>query len=73
MNSFCLLQVYAYYKSLPIPIARHKFGCTDPMSRDEVSDSDGDDEFVSSVCWQRKSQMVVVGNSTGSLKILRLV
>lgn len=73
MILFCLLQVFAYHKSLPMPITRHKFGCIDPMSGDEVSDNDGDDEFVSSVCWRRKSQMIAAANSSGSIKILQLV
>lgn len=65
------LQVYAYYRSLPMPIARHKFGCVDPISGDENSEG-ANGHFVSSVCWRRKSKMIAAANSSGSLRMLRL-
>lgn len=64
-------EVYAYYKSLPMPISRHKFEYIDPISGDEINNGNG--HFVSSVCWRRKSQMIVVANSSGSVNVLRLV
>ncbi|KAL2490286.1 Protein SUPPRESSOR OF PHYTOCHROME-A1 [Abeliophyllum distichum] len=64
-------EVYAYYRSLPMPITSHTFGSIDPISGHEINDSNG--QFVSSVCWRRKSNMVVAANSSGSIKILRLV
>ncbi|KAG8363275.1 hypothetical protein BUALT_Bualt19G0005200 [Buddleja alternifolia] len=64
-------EVYAYYRSLPMPITSHKFRSIDPISGYEISDSD--EHFVSSVCWRRKSEMVVAANSSGSIKVLRLV
>ncbi|CAI9768853.1 unnamed protein product [Fraxinus pennsylvanica] len=63
-------EVYAYYRSLPMPITSHTFGSIDPIFGHESSDSNG--QFVSSVCWRRKSNMVVAANSSGSIKILRL-
>jgi len=30
-------------------------------------------QFVSSVCWRGKSNMVVAANSSGSIKVLELV
>ncbi|KAI3449247.1 hypothetical protein Pfo_005912 [Paulownia fortunei] len=63
-------EVYAYYRSLPMPITSHKFGCIDPISGDEISDGNG--HFVSSVCWRKKYQMIVAANSSGSIKILRM-
>lgn len=69
--SVLLFQVYTYYRSLPVPVASHKFGSMDFDSGNEMDDDIG--QFVSSVCWRRKSNMVVAGNSTGSLKLLQLI
>lgn len=66
-----MVQVYSYYRSLPMPITSHKFKTIDPVSGDEVSDDGG--QFVSSVCWRRKSKMVVAANSSGVLKLLQMV
>ncbi|EYU34516.1 hypothetical protein MIMGU_mgv1a018967mg [Erythranthe guttata] len=63
--------VYAYYRSLPMPITSHEFGYVDPISGNETSEGNG--QFVSSLCWRRKSQMVVAANSSGSIKVLKLV
>ncbi|KAJ8556227.1 hypothetical protein K7X08_022985 [Anisodus acutangulus] len=63
-------EVYAYHRSLPMPITSYKFGSVDPSSGNE-GESNG--QFVSSVCWRRKSNMVVAANSTGCIKLLRLV
>uniref|UniRef100_A0A6N2KK25 Uncharacterized protein n=1 Tax=Salix viminalis TaxID=40686 RepID=A0A6N2KK25_SALVM len=59
-----------YYRSLPMPITSHKFGCVDPVSGNEIADSIG--QFVSSVCWRRKSNMVVAANSSGNMKVLQM-
>ncbi|XP_068665370.1 protein SUPPRESSOR OF PHYA-105 1-like [Aristolochia californica] len=64
-------EVYAYYRSLPMPMTSHKFGSIDPISGQETGDDNG--QFVSSVCWRGKSNMVVVANSSGSIKLLQLV
>ncbi|KAL1569154.1 protein SPA1-RELATED 2-like isoform X1 [Salvia divinorum] len=64
-------EVFAYYKSLPMPISAHKFGSIDPMTGKETEDDNG--QFVSSVCWRPKSNMVVAANSTGCIKLLQLV
>lgn len=63
--------MYAYYKSLPFPITSHKFGSVDPVSGHETVEDSG--QFVSSVCWRRKSNVVVAANSTGRLKLLQMV
>ncbi|KAM7472276.1 hypothetical protein LguiA_010459 [Lonicera macranthoides] len=65
-------EVYAYYRSLPMPITSHKFGCVDPLSGQEVNDS-SNGQFVSSVCWRGKSNMVVAANSSGNIKLLQMV
>ncbi|KAJ8764879.1 hypothetical protein K2173_010344 [Erythroxylum novogranatense] len=64
-------EVYAYYRSLPIPITSHKFGSIDPISGKETDDDNG--QFVSSVCWRGKSDTVIAANSSGCIKVLRMV
>ncbi|EOX95774.1 hypothetical protein QUC31_005203 [Theobroma cacao] len=64
-------EVYCYYRSLPMPITSYKFGSVDPISGNQITDENG--QFVSSVCWRQKSNMLVAANSTGSIKLLKLV
>ncbi|KAL0371891.1 UNVERIFIED_CONTAM: protein SPA1-RELATED 2 [Sesamum calycinum] len=64
-------EVFAYYKSLPLPITAHKFGSIDPITGKETEDDNG--QFVSSVCWRQKSNMVVAANSSGCIKLLQMV
>ncbi|KAK1275567.1 Protein SUPPRESSOR OF PHYA-105 1 [Acorus gramineus] len=64
-------EVYAYYRSLPMPITSHKFGSMDSISSRVTSDDNG--QFVSSVCWRGKSNMVVAANSSGSIKLLEMM
>lgn len=54
-----------------MPITSHKFGSIDPISGKETDEDNG--QFVSSVCWRRKSNMVVAANSTGCIKVLEMV
>lgn len=61
--------MYSYYRSLPIPMASHKFGSIDPVSRSEVGYSG---QYVSSVCWRRKSNVLAAANSSGTLKLLQM-
>lgn len=55
-----------------MPITSHKFITVDPISGEEISD-DNNAQFVSSVCWRRKSNTVVAANSSGALKLLQMV
>ncbi|KAK4338482.1 hypothetical protein RND71_042969 [Anisodus tanguticus] len=64
-------EVFAYYKSLPMPITSHKFGSIDPISGKETDDDNG--QFVSSVCWRQKSNTVLAANSSGCIKLLEMV
>ncbi|PON71278.1 Phosphorylase kinase, gamma catalytic subunit [Parasponia andersonii] len=64
-------EVYSYHRSLPMPITSHKFGSTDPVSGRQISDDNG--QFVSSVSWRRKSNMVIAANSSGVMKLLQMV
>ncbi|CAH1453608.1 unnamed protein product [Lactuca virosa] len=64
-------EVFAYYRSLPMPITAHKFGSIDPVSGKETDHANN--QFVSSVCWRQKSDMVIAANSSGCLKLLQMV
>ncbi|KAK1438493.1 hypothetical protein QVD17_04302 [Tagetes erecta] len=64
-------EVFAYYRSLPMPITSHKFGSIDPISGKETENESN--HFVSSVCWRQKSDMVIAANSNGCLKLLQLI
>ncbi|KAJ6714379.1 PROTEIN SPA1-RELATED 2 [Salix viminalis] len=64
-------EVYAYHRSLPMPITSHKFGSMDPISGKETDDDNG--QFVSSVCWRGQSDMVVAANSSGCIKVLQML
>ncbi|ONK69841.1 uncharacterized protein A4U43_C05F27290 [Asparagus officinalis] len=64
-------EVYAYYRTLPMPITSHKFGSTDPITGQETDDDNG--QFVSSVCWRERSKMVIAANSAGTIKLLQMV
>ncbi|KAG7952936.1 hypothetical protein I3843_12G084800 [Carya illinoinensis] len=64
-------EVYAYHRSLPMPITSHKFGSIDPISEKDTDEDNG--QFVSSVCWRGKSDMVVAATSSGCMKVLQLV
>lgn len=70
---FCVVfaQVYAYHRSLPMPITSYKFGSIDPISGKEIEEENN--LFVSSVCWRKRSNMVVAASSNGSIKVLQLV
>lgn len=64
-------EVYAYHRSLPMPMTSYKFGSIDPISGKETEDDNG--QFVSSVCWREKSDMVIAANSSGCIKVLQMV
>lgn len=68
---FFVAKVYAYHRSLPMPITAYKFGSIDPISGKEIEEDNN--LFVSSVCWRKRSNMVVSASSNGSIKVLQLV
>nr|XP_043619019.1 protein SPA1-RELATED 4-like isoform X1 [Erigeron canadensis] len=63
-------EVYVYHKAFPMPALSYKFNTTDPISGDEVDDSE---QFISSVCWRSQSSTLVAANSTGNIKLLEMV
>ncbi|CAI5531526.1 unnamed protein product [Closterium sp. Naga37s-1] len=66
-----LSQVFAFHKSLPMPMAAHRFGGVDPVTGADTEEDAG--QFVSSVCWRGDSQTLVAANSTGNIKLLEMV
>lgn len=54
-----------------MPIMSHKLGSIDPISGKETDEENG--QFVSSVCWRGKSDMLVAANSSGCIKALQIV
>ncbi|KAG2410849.1 Protein SPA1-RELATED 2 [Vigna angularis] len=64
-------EVYAYYKSFPMPVISHKFGSIDPVSGKETDDDYS--QFVSSVCWRGKSDMLIAANTSGCIKVLQMI
>ncbi|KAF5766614.1 putative transcription factor WD40-like family [Helianthus annuus] len=63
-------EVVVYHKAFPMPALSYKFNTTDPISGDEVDDSD---QFISSVCWRVQSSTLVAANSMGNIKLLDMV
>lgn len=53
-----------------MPITSHKFGSIDPNFRYGIGDDNG--QFVSSVCWRQRSNMVAATSSSGSIKLLQM-
>eukprot|EP00250_Pteridium_aquilinum_P021219 c25059_g1_i3 orf=1096-4158(-) len=64
-------EVFVYHKSLPVAMLSHKFKNADPISGQELDDVG--DQFVSSVCWRKKSQVLVTANSVGNIQVLEMV
>ncbi|KAK1439601.1 hypothetical protein QVD17_05421 [Tagetes erecta] len=63
-------EVVVYHKAFPMPALSYKFKTTDPVSGDDLGDSD---QFVSSVCWRVQSSTLVAANSMGDIKLLEMV
>ncbi|KAL5993545.1 hypothetical protein ACLOJK_014470 [Asimina triloba] len=60
-------EVYAYYRSLPMPITSHRFGSIDPVSGHETNDDNG--QFVSSVCYRRKTNSSEISLTKSFLRL----
>ncbi|KAD3066830.1 hypothetical protein R6Q59_018969 [Mikania micrantha] len=63
-------EVVVYHKAFPMPSLSYKFNTTDPISGDDMGDSD---QFISSVCWRIQSSTLVAANSMGNIKLLEMV
>ncbi|KAJ3303722.1 coatomer subunit alpha [Kappamyces sp. JEL0829] len=76
-------QVFAYHASLSNPVAAHKFGNSiDAITvSSHTADAQGvesaeedPNQFVSSVCWKRKtSDILVCANSQGRVKVMQMM
>ena len=70
--------VYVYYKAIATPMLALKFGEPDTSNGPSWSSADRcqyDDEagtFVSSVCWKQGTDILMVANSMGNLRVLEL-
>lgn len=64
-------EVFTYHRTLPMPMARHKFGGIDPVTGADSEEDAG--QFVSSVCWRGDTQMLLAANSLGNIKLLEMV
>ena len=63
--------IYAYYKTVPEPVAKYRFPGADLVTGVETNEDD--ESFVSSVCWCPKNPRILVGaNSVGIIKVLQL-
>ncbi|KAI3716258.1 hypothetical protein L6452_23475 [Arctium lappa] len=63
-------EVVIYHKAFPMPALSYRFSTTDPISGNEV---DNTEQFVSSVCWRNQSSTLIAANSMGNIKILEMV
>uniref|UniRef100_A0A915K8D9 E3 ubiquitin-protein ligase COP1 n=1 Tax=Romanomermis culicivorax TaxID=13658 RepID=A0A915K8D9_ROMCU len=59
--------IFVYYKLLSKPLIVHQFGKDGPNS----NEVDGND-FISSVCWKKKSNVLLAANSQGIVKVMEL-
>ncbi|KAF9159850.1 coatomer subunit alpha [Actinomortierella ambigua] len=66
--------VYTYYKELQDPVVTIKFGNSNPVTGEDVTEDDPS-QFVSSVCWKKNSSnnILLAANSSGVIKVLELV
>lgn len=53
-----------------MPTLSYKFNTMDPISGDEVDDTE---QFVSSVCWRNNPSTLVAANSMGDIKLLEMI
>ena len=74
-------EVFCYYHSLPVPLMSAPFW--DPQDA-ELLDPQGmgaggrggcdlPGQFVSSVCWSRRGNLLLAANSIGAVKVLKMV
>lgn len=65
--------LYVYYKGLTKQLFSYKFDAVRNILEQQDRREEDSNEFVSAVCWKRKSNVVVAANSQGIIKILELV
>ncbi|KAI3755781.1 hypothetical protein L1987_55587 [Smallanthus sonchifolius] len=63
-------EVFIYHKAFPMSALSYKFNTIDPISGDEMDDTE---QFVSSVCWRNQSSTLVAANSMGDIKLLEMI
>lgn len=63
--------VFVYHRDLSKPLASFRFASSCPLT-DSSLESDVQ-QFVSSLCWKPKTNMLVAANSQGNIRILEIV
>lgn len=63
--------VYVYHRDLGKPLASFTFSSTCPLTGNSLESEV--QQFVSSLCWKRASNMLVAANSQGNIRILEIV
>ncbi|EFJ45400.1 hypothetical protein VOLCADRAFT_42633, partial [Volvox carteri f. nagariensis] len=63
-------RVFCYYQSLPMPVTSYDFSSPDAASVGIGCVGSG--QFVSSVCWSRRSNLLLAANSVGLIKLFTL-
>lgn len=64
--------LYVYYKDLPKKMISYRFDPRRIIIDPETKEEDSTD-FVSAVCWRKGSNVLVTGNSQGTIKVLQMV
>eukprot|EP00127_Corallochytrium_limacisporum_P003371 Clim_evm60s148 gene=Clim_evmTU60s148 len=62
--------IFCYHKEFTKPIVGHKFGTVNAITGEETHEETG--QFVSSVCWRKRSNVLLAANSQGTIKVLQL-
>lgn len=63
--------VYVYHRDLSKPIATFRFSSSCPLTDSSI---EGEvQQFVSSLCWKKDSNLLIAANSQGSIRILEIV
>ncbi|PJF19675.1 hypothetical protein PSACC_00503 [Paramicrosporidium saccamoebae] len=63
--------VYVYHRDLSKPIATFRFSSTCPLTESSIENEV--QQFVSSLCWKKDSNLMVAANSQGNIRILEIV
>ncbi|KAI8922859.1 WD40-repeat-containing domain protein [Entophlyctis helioformis] len=67
-------EMFTYYHQLSRPVLKHSFGTTMDRITGEMLPQTDPVQFVSSVCWKRKTgNVLAAANSQGQIRVLELV
>lgn len=63
--------VYVYHRDLSKPLTTYRFSSACPLTESTLENET--QQFVSSLCWKRDSNLLVAANSQGNIRILEVV